>query len=144
VRVDISRYIEDYPDWNGNLELPEDERIVRKWKNLSKRERDKFVQTKDQEMVIHNFGNKSNKEVEEEIEAQGDLHFKLHHDEDAMFKACEITFKNLSYFDGEKEVVIDTWDKLLNAPGKLFDDLIEDTKEKIRAKQEAVREQAKN
>jgi hypothetical protein len=100
------------PEWKGSAELPEGERITVDYKNLSYDQRKKHEHKEPPKIKISNAGGKSDKEIDDAVDAAFDYELSFDVDQDAILRDMDIKINNLESEDGP----IDTWGKLLSAP----------------------------
>lgn len=139
MRIEVTKQGEFIPKWNGNLELPSDEQIIVRWTRLSKAERKRFSKTSNSEIIIHNFGDKSDKDIDKELD-QTDLKTTVNTDTDGMLKAMKITFENLETNEG----AIATWEEINRVPGNYFDGLILEVTTHVQSESKLDGEDSKN
>jgi len=118
--IEVTKKGEFVPEWNKNRDLSAGDQIRVTWDRLSKSERKRFTKTSDPEIIIHDFGSKSVKEVDQELDQQSDLKMIISNNDDGKLNAMNIKISNLETNEGP----IDTWGKLNDVPGTYFDDLI--------------------
>ena len=113
MQVNIEKKGTYVPKWNDNRELPEDEQIIIEYSNISTIDRRKFHKSASTKLIIDDPLNKSDADIDREIEKQSRTEIAVGIDTAGMVRAMKPMVKNCEDQDGNP---IDTWEKLLSSP----------------------------
>ncbi len=116
MRIQVSKKSLYVPEWRGNRELSEEERIVVRYTNLSFDERRKFQPKRAFRVLIPDVYKAKDKEldsaVDEALSPDGEM-TSSPADNPGMVRAMKPTIEHLEVEDGDP---ITTWEALLKTP----------------------------